>query len=290
MSDSSTGGISEFVTVRGLRYHVRRWGAADAPMLFLVHGWMDVSATFAPVAQRLLPHWQVLIPDWRGFGLSQWPEDGYWFADYVADLDALADHYSPLHPIRLAGHSMGSTAAAHFAGLRPERVSRLAILDGLALPDGDPSQIVKPYRRWLDAVKQTAEVPSYRSFEELAGRVHKRNPKLDAEQCLSIAQAWGRPGDDGRVYLAADPKHLRGMPRTYLQAESDAIWSCISAPTLFIDGGTSPFLTGLPASERDRRRALFRDHRSVTIEGAGHMLHFEAPEALAQRLHTFFGA
>lgn len=290
MSDSSTGGTSDFVTLRGLRYHVRRWGAADAPMLFLVHGWMDVSATFAPVAQRLASHWQVLVPDWRGFGLSQWPADGYWFADYVADLDALADHYSPDQPIRLAGHSMGSTAAAHFAGLRPERVARLAILDGLALPNGDPTLIVKTYRRWLDVVKQPSEVPSYRSFEELAGRVHKRNPKLDAAQCLSIAQAWGVHREDGRVYLAADPKHLRGMPRTYLQAESDAIWSCISAPTLFIDGGASPFLNSLPAGERDRRRALFRDRRSVTIEGAGHMLHFEAPEALAQHLHTFFGA
>lgn len=288
MNDSVTDSRSDFVTVRGLRYHVRRWGPSDAPMLFLVHGWMDVSATFAPVAEHLTDRFQVLAPDWRGFGLSEWPQDGYWFADYVADLDALAEHYSPDRPILLAGHSMGSTAAAHFAGLRPERVAKLAILDGLALPNGDPSQIVKTYRRWLHAVRNPVEVPSYRTFEELAGRVAKRNPKLGPEHCLMIALAWGVQREDGLVYLAADPKHLLNMPRTYSQAESDLIWAGVTAPTLFVEGGASPFPKQLPAGEPERRRALFRDRRSVTIEEAGHMLHFDAPAELARHLAAFF--
>jgi pimeloyl-ACP methyl ester carboxylesterase len=37
---------SEFLDIRGLRYHVRRWGRPGAPKLFLLHGWMDVSASF----------------------------------------------------------------------------------------------------------------------------------------------------------------------------------------------------------------------------------------------------
>jgi hypothetical protein len=35
------------------------------------------------------------LPDWRGFGLSEWNNDVYWFPDYIADLDALLLHYSP---------------------------------------------------------------------------------------------------------------------------------------------------------------------------------------------------
>ena len=280
---------SEFVSVRGLRYHVRRWGPPDAPMLFLCHGWMDVSATFGPVAERLAPALQVLVPDWRGFGETEWPQDGYWFADYVADLDALAELYSPGKPILLAGHSMGATAVCHFAGLRPERVAKLAVLDGLALPDGDPKNIVKAYRRWLDAVQSPPETPSYRTFDELAGRVQKRHPHLDAERCRFIANCWGKLEDDGRVRLQTDPKHLLNMPRTYQQAESDAIWSQIAAPTLFIDGGASVFRKTLPAGESERRRAQFRNRREVLIDNAGHMLHFEAPEALAARLAEFFG-
>ena len=238
--------------------------------------------------QRLAPRLQVLAPDWRGFGETQWPQDGYWFADYVADLDALVERYSPGQPILLAGHSMGATAVCHFAGLRPERVARLAVLDGLALPDGDPRNILAAYRRWLDAVRSPAHTPSYNSFDELAGRIQKRHPHLHAERCRFIARCWGRQEADGLVRLQADPKHLLNMPRTYLQAESDALWAAITARTLFVDGGASVFRKTLPAEEVARRRALFRDHREVLIDDAGHMLHFEAPEALAARLAEFF--
>ena len=126
---------SDFLRVRGLRYHLRRWGRPQLPMLFLGHGWLDVSATFEPLAQALSDRWQVVAPDWRGFGHSQWPQDGYWFPDYIADFEAIADHYSPAAPLTLVGHSMGAQIASLYAGLRPQRVQQLVCLDGLFLPD-----------------------------------------------------------------------------------------------------------------------------------------------------------
>lgn len=283
------GSRSDFVPVRGLRYHVRRWGPDDAPRLFLLHGWMDVSATFDRVARRLAPRFQVLVPDWRGFGQTEWPQEGYWFQDYVADLDALVDHYQPDAPILLAGHSMGSQAASLFAGLRPKRVEKLAILDGLFLPDGDETTIVRRFRTWLAAVRNPPESPSYRSFEELAERVAKHHPRLAPEDSAFIARCWGREHEDGQVRLQSDPRHLFDMPRTYRQAESDAIWSCITAPTLFIDGGASTLSRSLPEGEVARRRAQFADRREMTLPDAGHMLHFDAPDALAAALGDFFG-
>ena len=44
---------SDFVTVRGVKLHVRRWGNPDAPTLFMLHGWMDVSASFQFVVDAL---------------------------------------------------------------------------------------------------------------------------------------------------------------------------------------------------------------------------------------------
>ena len=85
---------SDFLRIRGLRYHVRCWGDPRLPRLFLTHGWLDVSATFQPLVLPLLQRWQVLVPDWRGFGHSEWPQDGYWFYDYVADLEALLPRLS----------------------------------------------------------------------------------------------------------------------------------------------------------------------------------------------------
>ena len=81
---------SHFPQVRGLRYHVRHWPAPGAPKLVLLHGWMDVSASFQFMVDALRDPWDVYAPDWRGYGLTEWGRaDCYWFPDYIADLDAL---------------------------------------------------------------------------------------------------------------------------------------------------------------------------------------------------------
>src|SRR5688572_5770071 len=122
---------SEYHAIRGLRHHVRLWGQAGAPRLFLLHGWMDVSASFQFLVDCLSREWLVVAPDWRGFGLSEWTREGYWFADYYADLEAILDIYEPEIPARLVGHSMGGVIASIYSGIRPARVARLASLEGL---------------------------------------------------------------------------------------------------------------------------------------------------------------
>ena len=62
---------SEFLTIRGLRTHVRHWGREGAPKLFMSHGWMDMSASFQFVVDHLQGDWHVIANDWRGFGLSE---------------------------------------------------------------------------------------------------------------------------------------------------------------------------------------------------------------------------
>ena len=124
---------TERVSVRGLEYSVRRWGPADAPKVFLLHGWMDTSATFQFVVDALRHDWQLIAPDWRGYGETTWLHRPYWFPDYYADLEALLAHYAPEGPVRLVGHSMGANIAGIYAGLRPQRVARLAMLDFIGL-------------------------------------------------------------------------------------------------------------------------------------------------------------
>ena len=61
------------VPIRGLDYHVRTWGDAGAPTLFMLHGWMDVGASFQFLIDALTRDWRVIAPDWRGFGGSGGP-------------------------------------------------------------------------------------------------------------------------------------------------------------------------------------------------------------------------
>lgn len=281
---------SEFIPVRGLRYHVRRWGDPGRPPLFLGHGWLDVSATFAYLVQGLLDRWQVLCPDWRGLGHSQWPQDGYWFYDYVADLEAVLDHYSPAEPVLLAGHSMGAQVASLYAGLRPARVKKLVCMDGLFLPDMPAEVAPRRFRAWLDELKDPPRQKTYPSFEALATRIRKQHPQLSDERALFIARCWGNEDAQGTVALLADPKHRLRGPGTYRAAESLAIWREVTAPTLFLDAGQSVFRKALPPEETARRRACFRDRREAVIAEAGHMLHFDAPEATARAIADFLAA
>lgn len=279
---------SEFLRVRGLRYHVRRWGDPQRPALYLGTGWLDVSASFAPLVAGLLDRFQVLAPDWRGLGHTQWPEDGYWFHDYVADLDALLQHYSPDAPVALVGHSMGAQIMSLYAGLRPQRVARLALLDGLFLPNMEPTLAPRRFRDWLDALRDPPRHQTYASFAELATRVRRQHPQLSEDKALFVARCWGQADGYGRIRLLADPRHRLRGPGLYRSAESMAIWREITAPTLFIDAGRSLFGQAISAEERAARRACFCQRQEVRIDNAGHMLHFDEPEATARHLHDFF--
>lgn len=280
---------SDFIDVRGLRYHVRRWGDASLPKVFMTHGWLDVSETFSYLVQPLLERFQVLMPDWRGFGLSEWPQDGYWFPDYVGDLEAVLDHYQPEQPVLLAGHSMGAQAASLYTGVRPQRVAKFACLDGLFLPDVPSELAPKRYARWLDELKDLPQEKSYPSYEDLAQRVRKQHPQLSDERALFVAKCWARPDRDGVIRLLADPKHRLRGPGLYRAAESEAIWKQVTARVLFVDAGKSLFGQAIPEELKQRRRACFRDHTEIVIAQAGHMLHFDAPEETGRTLLAFFG-
>jgi pimeloyl-ACP methyl ester carboxylesterase len=280
-------GTSRYVRLRGLRFHLRTWGNPTLPLLVYSHGWLDTSATFSDVAELLSERFHVVVPDQRGYGYSEWPQDGYWFQDYLADLDALIDHLAPSAPFALVGHSMGGQVSSLYAGLRPERIAKLAVIDSLFLPDMSAEQAPRRMRRWLDQLKAAPREKSYDSFEALALRVQKQQPQLSAERALFVARGWAAQGADGQIRLQADPRHRLDMPTLYRNAESMEIWKQITAPTLFIDAGASAFAKAISAEETALRRACFKDHHAVVIADAGHMVHFDAPAALAAALLEF---
>ena len=281
---------SAFFDIRGLRYHVRRWQRPGARKMVLLHGWMDVSASFQFLVDCLQGEWDVYAPDWRGYGLTEWGKsDCYWFPDYLADLDRLLDKIEIEAPLDLIGHSLGGNVAALYAGIRPARVRRLVNLEGFGLPATRPGQAPQRYVRWLDELRQPPGLRPYESFAALAARLRQSNPRLTQERAVFLAQHWGREDREGRVMLRSDPAHKIVNPLLYRVEEVRAVWQQVRAPVLWIDAAESDTLKrlGMDAAEHAERRRYFSDLRYETIRDAGHMLHHDQPLAVARLIEPF---
>lgn len=284
---------SLFFDVRGLRYHVRRWPGDPARRLVLMHGWMDVSASFQFLVDALARDWDVYAPDWRGYGLSDWGKsDCYWFPDYLADLDALLNQVSPQVPVNLLGHSLGGNVACLYAGVRPARIRRLVNLEGFGMSVTRPAQAPERYARWLDELGTSKGFRPYASFAALAARMRQNNPRLTAERADFLARHWGRALPDGQVQLRGDPAHKIVYPVLYRYEEARACWREVTAPVLWVDAAESKALArvGLDAAQYAERRAAFRNLRYVTVSNAGHMLHHDQPEQVARLIEEFVSA
>lgn len=281
---------SDFHNIRGIRQHVRVWGNTNAPKLFLCHGWMDSSASFQFLVDALQSDWQIIAPDWRGFGLSDHTRsDTYYFPDYFADLDAIINQYEPdtTQAIRLIGHSMGGNIVNVYAGIRPERISRLINIEGFGLPPTKDEDAPEHFAGWLDKIQHGFELRTYPNFTALAQRLQKRNATLSDDKAEFLARHWGYVDNDGHVRLHADPWHKNRNPVQYRADEMAACWRRIAAPTLTIIGKNSEYTQWVASEIVQERLKLVTDNKTVTVEDAGHMLHFDCPELLAQLIEDF---
>jgi pimeloyl-ACP methyl ester carboxylesterase len=280
---------SHFHDIRGLRYHVRTWGDPQRPPLFLLHGWMDVSASFQFLVNCFHEECYVIAPDWRGFGLSAWAPDGYWFPDYYADLDALLDRYSAHSPVDLVGHSMGGVVACTYAGIRPERVAKVVSLEGFGLARAGPGLAPGRYRKWLEQLREPPRFKAYRSFSEVAARLKRNNPRLNDEMAMFLAQHWARELAPGEVALASDPRHKLVNPTLFRIDETLACWREVSAPVLWVfarDSKGTGYLKDSPEQLAERKGA-FRNLHEVWLDECGHMMHHDQPQRLAQLIESF---
>lgn len=280
---------SRFVDIRGLRYHVREWGEAGAPQLFLLHGFMDVSASFQFLVDALAAGWHVVAPDWRGFGRSGRGGDAYWFPDYLGDLDALLRLYSPDAPARLVGHSMGGNVACVYAGVRPERVRAVVALDAFGLADRAPQEAPGRYEKWLDELTRPQGCRTYPDLAALAARLQRDNPRLDPARAAWLAQELGEADGAGGVRLAADPAHRRPNAVLYRRAEAEACWRRVRAPVLWVvpeDEGLRRRL-GVDDAAHEAAKACFRNFREVAVADSGHNLPHDQPAMVAAVIEQF---
>ena len=278
---------------RGLTLRISEWGQPDGRPLVILHGYLEQGPAWDRVAQQL-DRW-VIAPDHRGHGCSQHVGAGgfYHFWDYVSDLDALVRTLPS--PIDLVGHSMGGTVATLFAATRPDAVRRLVLVEGL----GPPEETDPPTRarRFLRDMESPLPHPSFASVEEAAQRMRTFNPKIDPAHALKLAARQLRPvtpadhlqskRSDGALTWSWDPLHRARAPFAFQSRLHRIFLTQITAPTLVIYGGASPYENMVPDLTR-RERSLENSERLV-MPGIGHHPHHEDPDGLARVITAHLG-
>ena len=289
---------SDFVPIRALNYHVQHWGTPTpgGTPLFLLHGWMDVAASFQFVVDALKADRWIIAPDWRGFGQTLIPgADSIWFPDYLADLEGLLDHYAPGQQVDLAGHSMGGNIAMLYAGIRPQRVRRLVNLEGFGMPATRPTQAPARLGQWLDHVRQLHQgglaMREYDGLEAVARRLIKTNPRLAPDRATWLAQHWARETSPGSWQIQGQPAHRTTNPYLYRADETQAIHACISAPTLVVEAEEDSLAMlwrgSYSRAQFHERLAVIAQLEKAVVANAGHMLHHDQPVAVAALIDRF---
>jgi len=289
---------SEYVPIRNLQYHVQIWGepAPGKTPLVMVHGWMDVAASYQFVVDAFSQDHYVIAPDWRGYGKTpSGGADNFWFPDYLADLDFLLDHYAPATPVNLVGHSMGGNIVMLYAGVRPERIRRLVNLEGFGMPATKPSQAPGRYAKWMDELKSLHKgemaLRSYDMVSGVAQRLRKTNPRLTEDKAEWLARHWAAEGIDGSWSILGDPAHKITNANLYKVDEVLELYQRISMPLLAVeasDNSLDMWWNGkytLP-EYHDRLKSV-PQVEIARIEDAGHMMHHDQPAALAALIERF---
>jgi pimeloyl-ACP methyl ester carboxylesterase len=301
MAKGSVAQTTLRIVGNGLEHRVLSWRAditndekpaRSAATVVLVHGFMDAAGTWDRVAPELAAHGhRVLALDMRGFGDgARAPRGGYYhFPDYVADLAAIIDAVSPSEPVALVGHSMGGTITTLYAGAFPERALRLANLEGLGPPDNPWEVGPTRMRRWIDGLREVQEPPPLRR-EDARRRLVTNHPTVSRDildhrlphLVRDTMDADGAP----RVVWCYDPLHRTTSPMPFFAKLFVEFAKQITCPVLFVSGGAK----GYHVPDEEERLAAFARLERVTLEGAGHMMHWTQPDELSARLLTFFAS
>ena len=270
---------------RGLRLCVREHGIAKGIPVLILHGYLEQSAAWDPIATGLAPRW-VVAPDHRGHGRSDHVGLGgsYPFWDYVADVAALVQELGG--EVDLVGHSMGGTIAALFAACRPNQVRKLVLIEGLGPPNGESRALTQARQ----ALRQRLDPPAHRplvDLDEAVVRMRRANPTLTESTARTLAARTTRPLPDGGLTWTFDPLHRARSHQAFSADRFKSFLRAIEAPTLLIEGGSSP-VQGIP--DLAERRACLSQAEQIVLEGIGHHPHHECPQALIALLKEHLNA
>lgn len=247
--------------------------AGIGPPVLLVHGWPQHWWSWRKVIPELARTHRVICPDLRGHGWSQAPRGSYAKATLAADLLALLDALE-IDQATYVGHDWGGWIGFELAHLAPERLSRLIALS-----------IPPP---WL-AARRSPETALFASYQLLVstpvlGQAVLRNVPLFVEQLIRAATTRQEAfeASDLRLYsqIFRDPDHAAAttaLYRTFLLRELARGGSLRPPADL-------PYSVTMGRRDPIRRAVRVGPEDATLVDGVGHFLPEEAPEAVLEAI------
>jgi pimeloyl-ACP methyl ester carboxylesterase len=285
-----TGPVSHSFISQRLRLHYVDWGNPGAPPLILQHGGRDHCRSWDWVAEALRHDWHVMAPDLRGHGDSAWSPDGSYSMDsYVYDFAQFV-HQLGHDQVTIVGHSLGGNITAQFAGLYPDRVTKLVNVEGLGLSAEMIAERAKEshaanLREWIASRRQAAaRLPRrYPTLEAAYARMKAENAFLTDAQARHLTIHGASRNEDGTWSWKFD-NYLNVWPPSQPREEwMEELWGAITCPVLMFYG-TDSFVSN---PEDDGRMSYFHDATLKVYENAGHWLHHDQFERFVADLKAF---
>jgi pimeloyl-ACP methyl ester carboxylesterase len=281
----------------GITMNVALAGPEGAPAVIMVHGFPESHRTWRDLAPLLSDQLRLVMPDLRGFGDSDRPQD---VADYatdtlVADIFALADALG-IDRFALVGHDWGG-AIAWAAALRGNpRIERLAIVNSphplifqRSLIEDEPQRAASQYMRAFrnPGMEAGIEAMGFDAFFDKSFAKHADLSLIPADERRTYIGQWSRPGAltamlnwyrSSQVVVPAVGEHAamptwveRGVPKLHIPVR--VIWGLEDKALLPIQ------LEGI--GEVGDNVEVF------PLAGVGHFAPWEAPEQVAEALKPF---
>ena len=281
----------------GLGLKVCEWGDPAAPPLVLTHGFFDHCRAFDLLAPLLAEHFRVVAWDARGHGDSGWAGNYSWPADLLDQARILED----VGPAHLVGHSRGGGIASETAGLWPEAVRTLVLLDGFGPPPSNvvvaqnprrprpesPPELLEMLLDWRRKVSAMSGFRPRDSVDELARGRLTQNPRLSLEWMRYFAHHGARRVEGGFIWKV-DPLAARGFG-PFVPEWVDVSMARLEVPVLAVEPGAED-VWALPEPWRTERLSHVPDLERVVIPGAGHFMAIEQPRAVADAILGFVEA
>lgn len=217
-----------------VRVAAQLYGPPEGYPVVALHGWLDNAASFSRLAPRL-PGLRLLVLDLPGHGLSGYRAQGlgYHLWEYTHDVLLAAEAFGWTR-FAVLGHSMGAIVGLLLAGSLPERVSRLALIDGLFPQTGEaaeaPERLGQALRKSLTG---KARKPLYESVEAaVAARMRSAFPV--SREAAELLVGRGLMPVEGGFTWRSDPRLIGPSAMRLTQAHAEAFARQVRCPTRLI--------------------------------------------------------